>query len=253
MSGHSKWATIKRSKAANDAKRGQVFTKLGHEIMIAVRKGGADPDSNFSLRLILDKARRSNMPKDNIERAIKRGSGDLGDGVELNEYMYEGYGPHGTAIMVQTLTDNKNRTVSDVRHCFSRYGGNLGADGCVAWMFSRKGYLAINPGDNDPEEVALEAIDAGAEDVEIGDEMVEVYTQVEDFRAVREALSAASYEVIEERIEWIPQSNQTLAEKQTLQTMKLLEALEEMDDVQEVSSNLDIADDLIAKYESEAA
>ena len=253
MSGHSKWATIKRSKAANDAKRGQVFTKLGHEIMIAVRKGGADPDSNFSLRLILDKARRANMPKDNIERAIKRGAGELDDGVELNEYLYEGYGPHGTAIMVQTLTDNKNRTVSDVRHCFSRYGGNLGADGCVAWMFSRKGYIAIRPGDNDPEEIALEAIDAGAEDVEIGDELVEVYTQVEDFHTVSETLSAASYEVIEERIAWIPQSNQTLEEKQTLQTMKLLEALEEMDDVQEVFSNLEIADEMIAKYESQAA
>ncbi len=253
MSGHSKWATIKRSKAANDAKRGQVFTKFGHEIMIAVRKGGPDPDSNFSLRLVLDRARRANMPKDNIERAIKRGSGELGDGVELNEYMYEGYGPHGTAIMVQTLTDNKNRTVSEVRHCFARYNGNLGSDGCVAWMFSRKGYVAIDPGDNDPEEVALETIDAGAEDVEIGDEIVEVYTQVKDFAAVREALSATSYQVVEERIAWIPQSSQTLPEKETLQTMKLLEALEDMDDVQEVFSNLDIADEMIAKYESQAA
>ncbi|MBC7257388.1 MAG: YebC/PmpR family DNA-binding transcriptional regulator, partial [Chloroflexi bacterium] len=143
MSGHSKWATIKRTKSANDAKRGQLFTRLGREIMIAVREGGPDPESNFRLRLVIDKAKRANMPKENIERAIKRGAGEGGDAAELVECIYEGYGPNGTAILVQALTDNRNRTVSEVRHTFSRYGGNLGADGCVSWMFSRKGYITV--------------------------------------------------------------------------------------------------------------
>jgi len=252
MSGHSKWATIKRAKAANDAKRGKLFTKIGHEIMVAVRQGGPDPEANFRLRMALEKAKRANMPKDNIERAIKRGAGETGEGADLIECIYEGYGPHGTAIMVQALTDNRNRTVSEVRHTFARYGGNLGAEGCVAWMFSRKGYIAINPRDEDPEEVALAAIDAGAEDVEISDDLVEVYTQVEDFKAVQEALEAASYEIVSAQLSWIPQSTMSLGEKETLQTMKLLEALEELDDVQEVYSNLDIQDEMIAKYEEAA-
>ncbi|NLD74796.1 MAG: YebC/PmpR family DNA-binding transcriptional regulator, partial [Chloroflexi bacterium] len=139
MSGHSKWATIRRSKGANDAKRGQLFTKLGHELAVAAREGGGDPEANFRLRLVLDKARQANMPRDNIERAIKRGTGELKGQAELEEAIYEGYGPGGTALMVQVVTDNRNRTVSDVRHVFSRHGGNLGSDGSVAWMFQRKG------------------------------------------------------------------------------------------------------------------
>lgn len=252
MSGHSKWATIKRSKGAADAKRGQLFTKLGHEIVIAAREGGSDPNANFRLRLVLDKARQANMPKDNIERAIKRGAGELKGEAELEESMYEGYGPHGTAILVQVLSDNRNRTVSDVRHVFSRHGGNLGSDGCVAWMFTRKGYIALEPGDNDPEEVALVAIDAGAEDVEITDELIEVYTRLEDFRAVQEML-AQQYEISAAQLPWIPQSTMTLGEKETFQTMKLIEALEELEDVQEVFSNLDVSDEMMTKYEAEAA
>src|SRR4030042_4864760 len=161
MSGHSKWSTIKRTKQANDAKRGHVFTKIGHEIAIAVREGGADADANFRLRLALDKAKRANMPKDNLERAIKRGSGELKDEAEFIEGIYEGYGPHGTAIMAQVLSDNRNRTVAEVRHVFSRHGGTLGADGSVAWMFTHRGYIAIEPGEKDPEEIALEALAAG--------------------------------------------------------------------------------------------
>ena len=253
MSGHSKWATIKRSKASNDAKRGQLFTKLGHEIVIAAREGGSDPESNFRLRLILEKARRANMPKDNVERAIKRGTGELKGENELVEGIYEGYGPHGIAIMVQVMSDNKNRTVSDVRHTFSRLGGNLGSEGCVAWMFSHKGQIVIDPGDEDPEEIALEAIDAGAEDVEIGEGIVEIYTQVEDFKTVQEALTQTSYEIASAELAWIPQTTVSFGEQDTVKAMKLLEALEDIDDVQEVYSNLDIPDDVIAKYETEAA
>ena len=253
MSGHSKWATIRRSKAANDSKRGQVFTKIGHEIALAAREGGADPDANFRLRIVLEKARQANMPKDNIERAIKRGAGGAGEGSDLIESIYEGYGPHGTAIMVQVLTDNKNRTVSDVRRAFVRHGGNLGEGGCVAWMFSRKGSITINPGDGDPEEIALEAIDAGAEDVEIDEDSVEITIAPEDFKRVLEALTAASYAIENSQLTWVAQSHMTMEEKGTLQTMKLVESLEELEDVQEVFSNLDLSDEMIAKFETEAA
>jgi len=253
MSGHSKWATIKRSKAANDHKRGQLFTKMGHEIAIAAREGGPDPDSNFRLRLVLDKARRANMPKDNIERAVKRGAGLLEGEAALQEWIYEGYGPHGTAVMVLALTDNKNRAVSDIRRIFTRYGGNLGSDGCVAWMFSRRGEISIEVGDEDPDEVALLAIDAGAADFEADANGVTIYTEPEDLKSVQEALSENALQIREAQLAWIPQSRMSLGEKETLQTMKMMEALEELDDVQEVYSNMDIADDILAKYESEAA
>jgi len=253
MSGHSKWSTIKRAKGVNDAKRGQLFTKIGQEIVIAVREGGPDADSNFRLRLILDKAKRANMPKDNTERAIKRGSGELRDGRNLAECMYEGYGPYGTAILILALSDNKNRIVSDVRRILSRHGGNLGAEGCVSWMFSRKGYITIEPGGQDPEEIALTAIDVGAEDVEIGEGIVEVYTQVEDFKRVQEALSTTSYKTSSAQLSWLPRTTMSLDEGETVKTMKLIEALEELDNVQEVFSNLDISDEIVAKYETQAA
>jgi YebC/PmpR family DNA-binding regulatory protein len=253
MSGHSKWATIKRSKGANDAKRGQLFTKLGHEIAVAAREGGPDPDANFRLRIVLDNARRANMPKDNIERAIARGTGQLQDGAVLEEAIFEGYGPNGTAFMVLTLSDNRNRTVSDVRRTFTRYAGNLGSDGCVAWMFSRKGTIAIEPGDEDPDEVALMAIDAGAEDVEIEEDLVQVYTEPSDLKTVQEALQDASFKVAEANLAWIPQSTVSLDEKATVQSLKLIEALEELNDVQEVYTNLDISDEAMAKFAGEAA
>jgi YebC/PmpR family DNA-binding regulatory protein len=252
MSGHSKWATIKRAKGANDAKRGKLFTQLGRELVIAAREGGGDPDSNFRLRLVLDKAKRANMPKENIERAIKRGTGELKDASAMEEVSYEGYGPHGTAFLVEVLTDNKNRAVADVRHVFSRLGGNLGADGCVAWMFSRKGYIAVRPGGQDPEEVALLAIDAGADDVEISDDLIEVYTAPSELRPVQEALSQ-EFEVETAELSWIPQSTQTLDEHATLQTMKLIDALEDLDDVQRVYTNLDISDEAMAVFENSAA
>ncbi|MHB9034928.1 MAG: YebC/PmpR family DNA-binding transcriptional regulator [Anaerolineae bacterium] len=252
MSGHSKWATIKRSKGAADAKRGQLFTKIGHEIVVAVRESGPDPEANFRLRLVLDKARQANMPKENIERAIKRGSGREAGGTELVEAIYEGYGPHGTAFLVETLSDNKNRTVSEVRRGFSRHGGNLGSDGSVAWMFSRKGYIEVETGDADPDEIALAAIDAGAEDVDAGKELVAIYTNQRDFKAVQEAL-ATKYTITSAELAWVPQTTMTLDEKDALQTMKVIEALEELEDVQHVYTNLDITDELAAKYEAEAA
>lgn len=252
MSGHSKWATIRRSKGAADAKRGQLFTKLGREIAVAAREGG-DPEGNFRLRLILDKARAANMPKENIERAIKRGTGELKGEGELAEVMYEGYGPGGIAFIVQAVTDNRNRTVSEVRHTFSRHGGNLGADGSVAWMFSRKGYIAIDPDGHDPEELALQAIDLGAEDFEITGDWLEVYTAMNDFSAVLQALSAAGFKIDSSQLTWIPQSTVTLEDKDAFRVMKLAEAIEEIEDITEVVTNLDMPDDLIARYETEAA
>ncbi len=253
MSGHSKWSTIKRQKAAEDAKRGRLFTKIGHEIVLAVREGGDDPEMNFRLRMALDRAKDANMPKDNIERAIKRGNGKLLDGGRLVEYIYEGYGPNGTAIMVEAMTDNKNRAVSEIRHVFSKYGGNLGSEGCVSWMFSHKGVIGIDAGDVDPDEIALTAIDAGAEDVEVEDDWVEIYARLDDFQSVQEQLEAAGYEIANSELSWIPQSYVSLPEKETMLNMKLVNALEDLIDVQKVFSNLDIEDDIIAKFEDEAA
>jgi len=254
MSGHSKWASIKRQKGVNDSRRGQLFTKLGREIAVAAREGGPDPEMNFRLRLVLDKAKQANMPKDNIDRAIKRGSGEGSDGAQMEEHTYEGYGPHGTAMIVQVVTDNRNRTVSEVRHAFSRYGGNLGSDGSVAWMFSRQGVVTISAEDDDAsDEIALVAIDAGAADVETAEGVVTVYTEMSDFKAVQEALTGSGYAVTDAQLSWIPQSQMTLDEREAMTTLKLMDALEELDDVQEVFSNLDISDELLAKFENEAA
>jgi len=253
MSGHSKWASIKRQKGVNDTKRGQLFTKLGREIAVAAREGGPDPEMNFRLRLVLDKAKQANMPKENIDRAIKRGSGEGSDGIQMEEHIYEGYGPHGTAIILQVMTDNRNRAVSEVRHAFTRYGGNLGSDGSVAWMFSRKGVITVDVGSEDPDEVALVAIDAGASDVETTDEGVTVYTEMADFKVVQESLSEMGYTISDAQLSWIPQSQITLEQREAMTTLKLMDALEELDDVQEVFSNLDLNDELLASLEGEAA
>ncbi len=253
MSGHSKWATIKRSKGVADTKRGALFTKLGHEIAIAAREGGPDPDTNFRLRLVLDKARQANMPKDNIERAIARGSGDLKGGEALQEAIFEGYGPGGSAIMLATLSDNRNRTVSDVRRTFERHGGNLGADGSVAWMFSRRGLITVDVEGLDPDDVAMVAIDAGAEDVDVEDNTLQVYTDPKDLKGVQEELITANFNVVEAQLAWIPQNLMPLSEKETLQTLKLVDALDELDDVTEVFNNIEISDEALSKYQGEAA
>jgi YebC/PmpR family DNA-binding regulatory protein len=251
MSGHSKWSTIKRKKGAEDAKRGKLFTKLGREIAIAARDGG-DPATNFKLRLAVDKARVASMPKDNIQRAIRRGTG-IEKGEELEEVYYEGYGPHGVAVLVQVLTDNRNRAVSDVRRAFSRHGGSLGETGCVAWLFESKGYITIYPDDHDPEELALIAIDAGADDVTVGSDLVEIYTQLNDFQRVKESLENNRVVLESADISMIPKSLAELDEKDTIKAMILIDALEELEDVQQVYSNLSITDEAMAKYDEWAS
>ena len=248
MSGHSKWSTIKRKKGVADAKRGKLFTKLGREIVIAAREGG-DPATNFKLRLAIDKAKAANMPKDNIERAIRRGTG-AEKGAELEEVNYEGYGPNGVALLVQVLTDNRNRAVSDVRRTFSRYGGSLGESGCVAWLFEPKGYITISPDDSDPDELALLAIAAGADDVTVASDLVEVYTLASDFQRVKEELEKNGITLNSAEISMIPKSLMELDEKDTTKAMILIDALEELEDVQQVYSNLNITDEVMAKYES---
>jgi YebC/PmpR family DNA-binding regulatory protein len=251
MSGHSKWSTIKHKKAATDAKRGKIFTRLAREIAIVAREGGGNPETNFRLRLVMDKAKSANMPKDNIERAIKRGTGEL-EGEELAEVTYEGYAPNGVALLVQVLTDNKNRTVSDVRRILSRQGGTLADAGAVAWQFERKGYIAIAPDGVDQDALFEVAVEAGADDVVFGDDLLEVYTEPEYFQAVRQALEDADihFETIE--LAMLPKTTMQLEEKQTLQIMGIIDALEELDDVQQVCSNLDISDEVMAKYEAAA-
>jgi len=250
MSGHSKWATIKRKKEVQDAKRGKVFTKLAGEITIAAREGGGDLESNFKLRLVVDKAKMANMPRDNIERAIQRGTGEL-KGEELAELRYEGYGPNGVAMLIEVLTDNRNRAVSDVRRVLSKYGGSLGAAGCVAWLFEPKGYVTIEVGDEDPEELALLAIEAGAEDIETDGQLLEVYTDPTGLQRVKEALEQQGFSP-ESQLSMIPRSVTSLSAEKTIQTMRLIDALEELDDVRQVYSNLDISDEVMVEYEAAA-
>ena len=247
MAGHSKWKQIKRQKGVADAKRSQVFTKFGREISVATRQGGPDPESNPRLRLAIDRAREQNMPKDNIERAIKRASGEGGEAV-IEEAVYEGYGPGGIAILVQALTDNRNRTVSDVRNIFARSGGNLGESGSVAWLFETRGVITIEAQGIDPDDVALTAIDAGADDVQVDDSAVEVYTRPEMLDAVRKALDAAGVPVASAEISQVPKSTVALDARQAEQTLRLLDTLESHDDVQRVSSNADFPEEVLAAY-----
>lgn len=248
MSGHSKWSTIKRAKGVADAKRGQLFTKLGKEITVAARHGGGDPESNSRLRLAMEHARGSNMPKDNVERAIKRGAGGEGGEADLQEIAYEGYGPGGIAIIVEALTDNRNRTAADVRSVFSRSGGNLGETGSVAWQFDTLGLIVLRSGDEDPDDLALRAIDSGADDVTVEDGTVEVYTKPDQLDAVRRALVEAEITVASAEITKAPKNTIALDEHQANQALRLLDQLDELDDVQSVSSNADFPDEVLAAY-----
>jgi YebC/PmpR family DNA-binding regulatory protein len=247
LSGHSKWSTIKRKKAATDAKRGQIFTKFAKEIAIAARDG-ADPEMNYKLRLVVDKAKASNMPKDNIERAIRRGAG-LDKDSTLEEITYEGYGPHGVAIIIEVVTDNRNRAVADIRRWFNKLGGSLGESGCVAWQFESKGYLTLEPDGLDTDELFNLAVEWGADDVVFGDDLIEIYTSPDDFRTVREALEGRGLELESAEITLVPKTTIGLSEKQALQNMNLISNLEELEDVQQVYSNLDITDELMALFE----
>jgi len=251
MSGHSKWATIKRKKGATDAKRGAVFTKFGKEIAIAAREGGPDPDSNFKLRLVVDKAKAVNMPKENIERAIRRGAG-LEKSDALEEVMYEGYGPHGVAFLVQVVTDNRNRALADIRRQFNRLGGSLGEAGSVAWMFEQKGYIAIEPGPTNPDDIFNVAVEYGADDVVFGDDLVEVYTAPGDLNVVRTALAGRGMGIDSVELTMVPKTTVALEDKQAFQNMNLIDGLEDLDDVQAVYTNLDMPDELMARYEEEA-
>jgi YebC/PmpR family DNA-binding regulatory protein len=253
MSGHSKWAQIKRKKGVNDTKKGQMFTRLGRDIMLAARQGGGDPDGNFSLRLAIDKARGSNMPKENIERAIKRGTGELGEGAQLEEITYEGYGPGGTAFLVEALTDNKNRTASDIRRVFTRGGGNMGSSNSVAWMFERKGIITLNTSGRNPEELELELIDAGAEDFKTDGDSVDVFAQPENLHTLKKDLDKQKITIESAEITWVAKTPASVSIDDAVQTMKLIESFEEMDDVQKVTSNLDITDDIMAQFEKVAA
>lgn len=248
MSGHSKWASIKHQKGVADARRGQLFTKLTREIIVAVREAGSNPESNFRLRLAVQKARENNMPTDNIERSIKRGSGEL-EGVILIELLFEGYGPSGIAILVDALTDNRNRTLQDVRNAFSRHGGNLGENGCVAWIFNNKGIITIKTEGLDADDLALNAIDAGADDVKIEEGYVEIYTRPEDFEAVRSALEGKNLTIDSAEVARVPKTTVQLDDKAALQTLKLLDKLEELDEVQHVVSNADFPDAVLEQYQ----
>ena len=247
MSGHSKWSSIKHQKGAKDVQRGALFTKLAREITVAVRAGGGgDPEANYRLRLAVQKARTNNMPNDNIERSIKKALGE-DDNTTYDDVLYEGFGPGGAAILVQALTDNRNRTVSEVRSVFAKYGGNMGESGSVGWMFANRGVITINTDGKDPDEVALMAIDAGAADVEDSDGVLEAYTEPQDLKAVEDAVRAQGLGVDEASLRYVASTPMELDQQQTVQALRLIEKLEELDDVQQVFSNLEISDDVLAQ------
>ncbi len=246
MAGHSKWANIQHRKGAQDKKRGKLFTKLIREITVAAKMGGGDLDANPRLRLAIDKAKAQSMPKDNIDRAIKRGSGET-DGDDFNEIRYEGYGPGGTAVMVDCLTDNRNRTVADVRHAFAKFGGNLGADGSVNYLFNEVGQLLYDTVSNE-DEVMEAAIEAGAEDVIVDDDgAIEVLTEPDEFEQVRDNMVAAGLQPESAEITMRASTNAELGVKEAGSMIKMLEMLEDLDDVQDVYSNADISDDVLKK------
>lgn len=254
MSGHSKWSTIKRKKGANDAARGKIFTRLAREIQIAARNG-ADPNTNFTLRLAIDRARAENMPKDNIEKAIARGSGADKDAAEIEEVTYEGYGPHGVAIIVKCLTDNRNRTISDVRRCFTRGNGSLGEPNSVAWQFTETGYILYNLSDEhgnsrgiDPDEMFMAALDAGATDVVTSEEAIEVYAERNDLANVSHTLSQAGFKPDDSSLIHKPNTTLTLGSEEAASVLGLIETLEELDDVSDVYHNLELTDEVMAQF-----
>lgn len=252
MAGHSKWANIKRKKGAEDAKRAKIFTRLARDIVVAAREGGGDEDANAKLKLAVTKAREANMPKDNIERAIKRGTGEL-DGGDVEELTYEGYGIDGVAFMIEILTDNKNRALGGVKAIFNKNGGNLATNGAVSWQFDQKGYITLkqeNGATIDFEEVFMVAAEVGADDVVDEDGVIAVYTPREQFGAVEQALRDAGYKAEEAELRWFPQNELDVSTKAAVQNMRIMEKLEDLDDVQNVSSNLNITDDVLAAFES---
>ena len=249
MSGHSKWSTIKRKKGAEDAKRGKIFTRLARDIMMAARESGGDEEMNAKLKLAVGKAKAANMPKDNIERAIKKGTGEL-EGGQMDELTYEAYGPDGVAFIIEVLTDNRNRSLADVKYVLNRSGGTLASSGAVQWQFDQKGYLAMNAEGLDFEEVFMVAAEHGADDVVEEDDMIVIYTPRELFGAVEQALTDADYQLEDAELRWEPQNETEVSRESAIKNLKMTEQLEELDDVQSVSSNLMITDEVAAAYES---
>ncbi len=249
MSGHSHWATIRRKKGAADAKRGQVFTRLAREIVIAAREGGGDPGSNMRLQFAVDRARANNMPKDNIERAIKRGTGDSKEGNAFEEAIYEGYAPHGIALMIAVVTDNRNRSVAEIRHLLSRYGGSMAEAGSVAWQFKRIAFFGFEQGSVDQDKIFELAVEAGADDVTFDNNWVEIVAPVEAFKEISDALKTTKINPEEAELRMSPINETQLDDSDTLQVMKMIESLEELDDVQSVYSNLSISESALAQLE----
>jgi len=252
MSGHSKWATIKRKKGAADAKRGQVFTRLTREIVMAAREGGGDVDTNFRLRLAVEKARSQNMPKENIERAIKRGTGESKEGESFEQIFYEGYGPHGVAMMFECFTENRNRTVAELRHLLSKAGGSLGEAGSVGWQFKRVAYFAVPAAKANFDRVFEVAVEGGADDVVQDGDTIEIYAPVENFKLMGDALRNAKIEIEEAELRMIPLNEVELPVDQALQVLRTIETIEDLDDVQNVYHTLRLSDEAIAALESEA-
>jgi YebC/PmpR family DNA-binding regulatory protein len=250
MSGHSKWSTIKRAKGATDARRGQVFTKLAREIAVAARQSGDDPAMNVRLRLAIQKARDQNMPTDNVERAVKRGIG-LGDGAQtaMDEVAYEGYGPGGAAIFLEAFTDNPTRTVAEIRNAFTRGGGNLGERGCVSWIFESKGIVVVDASPAQAEELALQSIDAGADDFDIEGGTLEIRTSPETFEQVRKSMEVAGVTLARAELSMVPKTTMSLDVRRATQTLHLMDRLEEMDDVQRVYTNADFPDAALEEYQ----
>ncbi len=245
MAGHSKWAQIKRKKAVTDARRGQLWTRLLKEITVAARLGGGDPDGNPRLRAAIQEAKGSNVPSDNIDRAIKRGTGEL-EGVSYDEVSYEGYGPGGVAILIEVMTDNKNRTVAEIRHLFAKNGGSLGEHGCVAWMFDKRGLFAIDKREMSEEQFMELALELGASDISIEDETYEIYSEPEQFAAIREELEARQIPLVSKELAMLPQSQIEVEADKASQLLRLMEALEDQEDVQNVWANFDIDTDVLA-------
>jgi YebC/PmpR family DNA-binding regulatory protein len=249
MSGHSHWATIKRKKGAADAKKGKIFTRIAREIVIAAREGGGDPSMNVRLELAIDKAKAANMPKDSIDRAIKRGTGEDKEGVDFEEILYEGYASNGVALMIECVTENRNRTVAELRHILSKSGGSMGDPGSVSWQFERMTYFAI-PDDHDFDTIFEIAVEAGAEDIKQDDDVIEIFGRPNSFQTIADHLTKASIKPEDSGIRFLPKQEITLDTEKTVKVMKTIENLEELDDVQNIYSNLNITEDAIQAMEN---
>ena len=250
MSGHSHWATIKRKKSAADAKKGKIFTRLAREIVLAAREGGSDPELNVRLELAIDKAKAANMPKDSIERAIKRGTGEDKEGEDFEEIIYEGYAPHGVALMMECVTENRNRTVAELRHILSKAGGNMADPGSVSWQFERMTYFALPSEEHDFDDIFELAVEAGADDIKQDEEMIEIFGKPNSFQSIADHLSKSNIKPEESGVRFLPKQEISLDTEQAVKVMKVIENLEDLDDIQNIYSNLDITEEAVAAMEN---